>query len=182
MSVLKDLTGLQFGRLTVVRYAGSKNGAVWFCICVCDGKEIPVAAHNLVSGDTKSCGCLCRETNRILHLVHGHADSRTTRESLTHASWRAMSRRVAHPDNGHEAYRDVNIDPRWLGEHGFENFLFDMHERPAGCTLGRFLDSGSYTKLNCSWQTRKEQAAEKRGKYIARALHVQHQLEFLEVA
>lgn len=57
----KDLTGQQFGRLTVLRYNFSdKQGkAHWFCQCSC-GKQKTIGASNL-HGGTKSCGCLRKE-------------------------------------------------------------------------------------------------------------------------
>lgn len=62
-----DLTGMRFGRLTVIEkyeYSG-KSGSRWYCKCDC-GKLIIVAACNLKSGNTKSCGCekvfMMRET------------------------------------------------------------------------------------------------------------------------
>jgi hypothetical protein len=38
----------------------------------------------------------------------------------------------------------ITVCDRWLGEHGFENFLADMNERPQGTTLGRFEDVDDY--------------------------------------
>ncbi len=60
----KDLTGLRFGRLTVLsldhdepiqKYGGSKY--FWNCVCEC-GKERIVRGDCLRSGNTKSCGCI----------------------------------------------------------------------------------------------------------------------------
>ena len=48
MSIFKDLTGKQFGRLTVLSLAGRRNGStIWECNCSC-GKivEIPRFAWN----------------------------------------------------------------------------------------------------------------------------------------
>lgn len=54
----KDLTGKQFGRLTVIKYAYSKNGArYWECQCEC-GKTTFVNSSSLTTGNTRSCGCL----------------------------------------------------------------------------------------------------------------------------
>lgn len=59
-----DLTGQNFGRLTVLRYANHSKGgkALWLCKCLC-GNEVTVAGHHLRYGSVKSCGCL-RGTNR----------------------------------------------------------------------------------------------------------------------
>lgn len=55
---LEDLTGAVFGRLTVLGKAESQKGSgYWRCRCEC-GKETVVRYGNLISGHTKSCGCL----------------------------------------------------------------------------------------------------------------------------
>jgi hypothetical protein len=56
-----DLIGQEFGRLVVVSRAGSRNGhATWFCRCDCLGSKV-VTTQALLSGATRSCGCLQRE-------------------------------------------------------------------------------------------------------------------------
>ena len=63
---LNDLTGMRFGRWTVVKRCGSRTygepGAsssfpLWLCRCDC-GAEALVLGENLKSGRSKSCGCL----------------------------------------------------------------------------------------------------------------------------
>lgn len=53
-----DLTGRQFGRLTVIGKAGYKKNKtiVWICQCSC-GNVIERPGIYLTCGDTKSCGC-----------------------------------------------------------------------------------------------------------------------------
>ena len=57
-----QLVGREFGRLRVVKRAGSdKHGAsLWRCKCEC-GKEKTVSRGHLRSGKVKSCGCLMVE-------------------------------------------------------------------------------------------------------------------------
>ena len=68
MGRLENLTGKQFGRLTVLNKAPdskkySQNCAYWVCQCTC-GKVHTVAAQSLKNGRAKSCGCLISETTR----------------------------------------------------------------------------------------------------------------------
>lgn len=59
-----ELSGKQFGRLTVIRENGKKNGrAAWLCKCDC-GNTIKVSYYSLMLGLVKSCGCL-------KHIPHG---------------------------------------------------------------------------------------------------------------
>lgn len=54
----KDLTNQVFDRLTVIEYYGTiRDRGHWKCLCEC-GEETVVAANHLLSGHTKSCGCL----------------------------------------------------------------------------------------------------------------------------
>lgn len=59
---MKDLTGQRFGKLLAVKPTEErKNGRiVWECQCDC-GEAAYVLGTKLVSGNTKSCGCLRRE-------------------------------------------------------------------------------------------------------------------------
>ena len=59
-SLRKDLTGIRFGMLTAIQYAGYSNtsgNAVWKCKCDC-GNICNVDSNNLVSKHTLSCGCI----------------------------------------------------------------------------------------------------------------------------
>jgi hypothetical protein len=62
MPLFQNLVGQQLGDLTVLkRTRNSRAGRVrWVCSCACDGKTIVVAACHLISGHTRSCGCLRR--------------------------------------------------------------------------------------------------------------------------
>ena len=61
MAALKDRTGIRYGRLIVVEFAGwDWSGAIlWLCKCNC-GNEVIVRGNNLGKG-INSCGCLQRE-------------------------------------------------------------------------------------------------------------------------
>ena len=61
---LKDLTGMVFGRLTVVKHYGVNEKGVhtWLCSCEC-GNEAVVRGDALRHGSTKSCGCLAHESH-----------------------------------------------------------------------------------------------------------------------
>ena len=67
MSRVKDLTGQRFGRLVVVKRAGSKKTksgpvyATWWCQCDCGSPLKEITSKALTSGATVSCGCYKRE-------------------------------------------------------------------------------------------------------------------------
>lgn len=53
-----DLSGLKFFSLTVLHECiASGYQSVWRCECVC-GNKVDVRRPNLISGNTKACGCM----------------------------------------------------------------------------------------------------------------------------
>lgn len=66
MPKILDLVGSIFQRLTVLERIGSQqsNGrskVIWRCRCDC-GSEVSLSSNALRSGNTRSCGCLVRDT------------------------------------------------------------------------------------------------------------------------
>lgn len=57
---LDNLTGIRFGKLIVIKYAGKKR---WVCKCDCGNYKI-VMSQNLKNGSTKSCGCIQYKTTQ----------------------------------------------------------------------------------------------------------------------
>jgi len=60
-----NLTGREFGRLTVMAFAGVHGPhkmLLWCVQCSCGSPERKVWGNALRNGSTRSCGCLSRET------------------------------------------------------------------------------------------------------------------------
>ena len=57
--IKNDLAGQKFGRLTAIEYVGDGKG-LWKCECEC-GRVKNISRYNLISGQTKSCGCYSSE-------------------------------------------------------------------------------------------------------------------------
>lgn len=54
----EDLTGKQFGLLTVISFHEIKESKIyWWCQCRCDSKPISVYGGSLREGNSASCGC-----------------------------------------------------------------------------------------------------------------------------
>lgn len=63
MSSFKNLSGMKFGKLTVLYYFDkNKSGnSRWVCSCECGNKTKPIVGSLLINGRTKSCGCYEKE-------------------------------------------------------------------------------------------------------------------------
>jgi hypothetical protein len=66
----QDLTQMRFTRLLVLRRNGAdKHGnAIWYVQCDCGSPEFSVVGYSLISGNTKSCGCLKLELSRLINV------------------------------------------------------------------------------------------------------------------
>jgi len=73
-----DLTGREFGRLTALISTPKRirGYVVWICSCVCGG-SIEVSSQLLLSGGTRSCGC-----------IRYSSEFRELRANKTRESWR----------------------------------------------------------------------------------------------
>ena len=165
MGSFKDLTGMKFGRLTAIDVVGKyKNGAhLWRCRCDC-GDESVILATSLLSGNTRSCGCLLNETRKTAgckNRKHGLS------YSWIHRIWDSMKKRCNNPNcKSYKDYggRGIKVCDRWL--NSFENFYADVSKLPhfggKGYSLDRIDNDGDYCPENVRWADKATQNRNKR--------------------
>lgn len=166
---VKDLSGLRFGRLAVVSFAGTNESgkARWNCLCDC-GASTTVSSKHLQRGSSRSCGCLRSETvsKRRGSLSNNEREARRNYQ-LEWNSYSAMIHRChspRHKDYRYYGARGRRVCDRWRfgdgARSGFECFLEDMPPRPStALTLDRIENSRGYFPGNCRWATKAEQTA-----------------------
>lgn len=115
-----DLTGRRFGKLTVLyKISGKGVNAIWKCRCDC-GNETNVIQQSLISGRTKSCGCVHREKakqniKKYMGIVNGTNASRMKSNKLSAANTSGV-KGVSYNKNYEKYYAYI----------GFKNKLYSL--------------------------------------------------------
>lgn len=154
----ENLIGRNFGRLTVIAEAPSKNGRIyWECRCVCNNIK-NVGVTELRRGDTTSCGCYNAECarERLSALKTTHGMSRTP----IYGVWCNMIARC-NPSNKsqlNQKYYVASGIEVCEGWHTFDNFFSDMGASYfEGASIERKDNDKNYSPDNCIWIPVREQ-------------------------
>lgn len=163
-----DLTGMKFGRLTVIERAenyvlpsSGKKRSQWVCECECGNKRIVQAGH-LKSGHTQSCGCYNRDIVKEKRKTHGES------KTPLYFVWKSMRQRCKNPNNSrYEDYggRGIDICDEWDDFLVFKEWAYENGYRE-GLTIDRINNDLGYCPSNCRIVDYAVQANNKRGNRV----------------
>lgn len=148
---ISDITGMRFGRLTVMEFVSVKGSStLWRCRCDCGNEKI-LCRSNFQYGETKSCGCLLSEKVRGRMFKHGHS------QEPLYGIWTGMKRRCCNPDDKdyiNYGGRGIDVCKEW--KESYELFLGWAKENgyKYGLTIDRIDYDKGYSSENCRWVTR----------------------------
>ena len=161
MAKFKDLTGLKFGRLTVIKLdhkkqRNDKRGTRCYWLCECDcGNITTVLTEALKSGHTKSCGCLGKEKRLEANKTHNLTNNRI------YSIWHGIKARCF--NNNEKAYKNYGERGITLCEEWKNNFMTFYNWSinngyQDNLTIDRINVNGNYEPNNCRWVNQKQQS------------------------
>lgn len=167
------IEGQRFGRLIVIKRI--KNNK-FLCKCDC-GNFKTIEKSSLLSKNTKSCGCLARETSKKTLYKHGFYGTKI------YKIYYSMKNRCYYHKNisfSNYGARGIKICKEWLNkENGFLNFYNWAIENgyKEGLSIDRIDVNGNYEPNNCRWVTRAFQNNNKRNNIIIKYNNEEHNLK-----
>jgi hypothetical protein len=149
-----EITGMRFGRLSVIERAenNAHHQTMWRCICDC-GNEVIIRGINLTSGNTTSCGCYHSERVIESHSKHGYSNGKL------YNVWRSIKDRCNNIRSKAWKYyggRGIKVCEEWNQPEAFIEWAVTNGYKD-GLTIDRIDNNKGYEPSNCRWVDMKTQ-------------------------
>lgn len=162
-----DVTSLiakPYGKLTILGSLGTKNNKTFVrCRCIC-GIIKDFRLSSLISGNTKSCGCLAKIRN-VDVTKHGKSNK------WLYNTWACMKNRCKNPNNPafkHYGGRGISVCHEWGEYLPFMKWCLNNNYKK-GLHIDRINNNGNYEPDNCRFVTQVENANNKRSNIYLKA-------------
>lgn len=156
-----DLTGKKVGRLTVIRYAFTKNkNRYWECKCECGNTKF-ICTSRLTAKSVESCGCAKIEATIARSTKHGYSKRKNNRLHNIHSK---MILRCENPNNNeYKRYgaRGIKVCKEWHDLKTFGDWAM-LNGYNDDLQIDRIDNNGDYCPENCRWVTPKINSNNKR--------------------
>lgn len=149
----------KYGRLSAYKEVkGTRYSRRILCKCEC-GNEVIVNLNALLSGNTKSCGCLRKDTTKSHFTKHG------LKNHPLYCVWRGIKDRCLNPNcKAYKNYggRGISVCPEWLEFQPFYKWaVANGYKR--GLTIERINNNHNYCPDNCKFIPKAKQSKNRRG-------------------
>ena len=150
--------GKVFGRLTIVSVYKGNTHFIYRYVCEC-GNISEAQSNKILTGHTKSCGCLHIEKLKEVSITHGMYGSS---EYRSYFNARCRCNKV--DDIMYESYGGRGI---MFLFNSFEEFYKELGPKPSPFhQIDRINNDGNYEPGNVRWVTRKENCNNRRNSLI----------------
>lgn len=159
VKVKEDLTGLTFGRLTVLKQvedyiiASGKHYAQWLCECSCEEhNRVVVSGSNLKSGHSTSCGCIPKElaSKRFIGNTYGKQKRKENIKDLSGEFgilWSSNTNKEVYFDLDHAD--EILNHTWWIAKNGYPTATINNQNIPMHVFLGfKWHDHKNQNKLD----------------------------------